>query len=331
VCAFGAALTLGYALAVAGRPATASRRGAPVMIKVMMSADAEQKKLVKQMEEQRRQFDAQVAANKLKREKEQAKALEKERQLAKAVQQVAATRKAKAAKAATSATRATSATKTASARTTASVQERQAEAERKKRAKEMEDQRRQFEKQVEAAEKLREKQRELDNKFYAKQAAAIAAGKPVPVRKVLPPPKALTPVKANAAQQPSKVTVAKQTSEETPAKAFERIFAPIFIPPSVAAKRPELVSKYQSSGTTSTPRAKTVTKKAVAKKVVAKKVVAKRPPAKKVVAKKVVTKRASGTVRGVVKPTRVTKRAIKKTTTEGESLSKLFDNIFAKK
>ena len=177
-------------------------------------AEAERKKLIKQMEEQRRQFDKQVEANRLQREK--------------------------AAKAATSAT------KTPSARTPAanqapravsvSVQNRQAEAEQKKRIKQMEDQRRQFEKQVEANRLQREKQRDLDNKFYAKQAAAIAAGKPVPVRR--------TPVKANTAQQSSKVNVVKKTSEESPAQAFERIFAPIYIPPSIREKRLDYAASF---------------------------------------------------------------------------------------
>ena len=133
---------------------------------------------------------------------------------------------------------------------------------------------------------------------------------------------------------------AQKTSEESPSQAFERIFAPIFIPPAVANKRPELVQKYQAS----TPKTSAgVTKSRVTKPRVTKprvtKTVAKKPSTStRGVVKPTrvttragtrVTTRARTTGKGVVKPTRVVKRASE--TTTKESPSKFFDSIFAKK
>merc|ERR1719316_2512047 len=108
----------------------------------------------------------------------------------------------------------------------------------------------------------------------------------------LPPLPAAPVPKASTAQRAPRATGATAAKGETPAKAFERIFAPIFIPPAVAQKRPELVKQYQASSTPKTSAR--VTTSRVTKK-------APRTVAKPRVTKSAVRKATSA--RGVVKPT----------------------------
>jgi hypothetical protein len=203
--------------------------------------------------------------------------------------------------------------------------------------KEMETQRRLFDQQVEA------------NRL-AKQKALEAANRGEKKRAVSPPRRASTPPrKANIAQQAPAKAKASGTSGETPAQAFERIFAPIYIPPAIKDQRPELVEKYQASAPAKTSAGVTKPTKS-APRVVAKPRVTKsaaRNPSKTggtiqkskpssprgVVRPARVTKRASTTTRGVVKPARVTKK-VGKTTNKGspsESSSTIFDKLFGKK
>jgi hypothetical protein len=135
---------------------------------------------------------------------------------------------------------------------------------------------------------------------------------------------------------------------ETPAQAFERIFAPLYVPPAVAKDRPELLQKYQPPRDKTTSVQKTVTKARVTKSTSKAKVVparfratrttaSPRKPASTQVAKKKltspqgvvkptrVTKRASPAAKGAVKPTRVTKRASAEA--DKESPSQLFERV----
>jgi hypothetical protein len=276
-------------------------------------------KAISQQQKQRAQFDAIVEANRLKKQKEL------ERQNKRAQTPAPAVKKEQA----------------------------QAKRELSKALLQQQAQRKAFEAQVEANRKKKEKLLAINNKRYAKglpplQAETLRAttpvrdsapSKPAPVRRTASPAR---PSAAPAARQ--RVSSAQKTSEESPAQAFERIFAPIFIPPAVAKKRPELVQKYQAS----TPKTSAgVTKSRVTKPRVTKprvtKTVAKKPSTStRGVVKPTrvttragtragtrVTTRARTTGKGVVKPTRVVKRASE--TTTKESPSKFFDSIFAKK
>jgi hypothetical protein len=75
----------------------------------------------------------------------------------------------------------------------------------------------------------------------------VAEVKPAAVAKP-PTPKPAAPPAAKAAKPaPTPAAVEETQSEgETPARAFERIMAPFYIPPAVAKARPELVEKYKS-------------------------------------------------------------------------------------
>jgi hypothetical protein len=268
------------------------------------------KKALSQQEAQRRQFDAIVEANRKKKQRElqlQSK-------------------------------RAATGTASPAAKT-------QVAREQKKAISSLEAQRKQFDAVVEANRKKKQREMEVNNKRFAAGLPPVAS---TPARPT-PAVRTTTTRTSTTRTTTTRAPAAQKSNEETPSQAFERIFAPVFIPPAVARKRPELVKKYQASGTPKTPTTttrtttartskprvtKTVTKAKprVTTSAARKTVSAARKPSRPrgVVKPTRVTKRASTTVRGVVKPTRPIKRTATKKT-DSESPSKAFDRIFSQK
>jgi hypothetical protein len=232
----------------------------------------------------------------------------------------------------------------------------------------MEEQRRKFDAEVAANKLQREREREAENRRYAGQVQGRVVSS-TPQNRARSPPKTA----------PAKPTAAKAGAApggETPAKAFERVFAPIFIPPAVAAKRPDLVQTYQNSPRdkspgVSKPRAAKSAPKVVATPRVTKsaatappkkaagtekkggeslsqafervagavwvppsrpdlkaKVSPSSPTPRGVVQPARVTKRAPTTAKGRVTPTRGAKKPATTAAKKGESPSAIFGSIF---
>jgi hypothetical protein len=217
----------------------------------------------------------------------------------------ASTRPVSPTPAATTPTRAV--TPTRAAKTPA---DRQAEQEKKKAVAQMEAQRKLFEKQVEANRLKKQKDAERAAKGLA----------PLPTRSASPPPARKVNVAQKAPAKP-KTNLAKDTSGESASQAFERIFAPIFIPPSVAKKRPELVSKYKSSDTP-TKRASVTKPKIVAKPRVTKSGGRVGASSRLSRPDRMEKKGTPSRPRGVVKPARVTKRTTTQATTRVKGVVK---------
>ena len=156
------------------RSASTWRTAAPRMAESERALKAKQAAAVRKAAAERRQFDAGVRANKLKKEKEEQAKLRRE--------------KAEEAK------------RLRAAKATAQRQAREAAAAEAKRRREM-----------------------------GRSASAARA--------------------VNRSVQGG-----SSASKETPAQAFERLFAPIFVPPAVAKKRPDLVEKYQAGKPSTTAR-----------------------------------------------------------------------------